>query len=1003
MDKLNQRAFDSASSALSKIEALVESVSELPERSVSSVKKTAAALSKAIKPFTVKVNLEFTVTSERKFSKLISKAVGDALADVKLRLTEGRRMRMPPDLVGRFDIPRMEEGGIVKGPNKAFDSVMALLKPGEMVVPAEVTKQLQEMAGNLRDAGGRFTKASGLSETIADVENLTKGLLTLRGALEAGLADPKDIATYNEGVALLTTRVGNLDEEVANLSYSTKVRLSPAIVQARTQLEQFREEGEAAGGVFENLFKKILGPARFLALSTALDKAQDGIRQLTAGASEVFTTLGGGEIPSFIDSLNKANKFLGLSRDRLAEVKTESFGVARAIDGVSPDELGFAIGEAAAQGIKLKDGLLELSATAAVFAKGTDAAAEKAVEFGFLWRSSMGQSQESTDALFASMARLSDETSGFNVTAGKLFEQTQKDVEVLDSVLRGMSDTARDTMVNSFNRFGAVLETNFINADNLRETLAKAFVGGPENIKEMQTASALFGGTVEEIRANFETGDIAGMMEHMADALNGMSPAQLSAFASAMNIDPTQLSKAVANAAGMEELLTKSAEGVVALGDGMLILTDRAGANRTAFEKLQERFTEFVGGFDVFGVKGVEVLDFFKEFNLSALLAVGYLGKLGVEAIGVGLKLAKGFGGVIGGLAGKLLGLGSAAGGVGAGGAVASIFAGLSTGLTTLAGSVTVLGTVLLSPPGIAFTVSFVAAIISLGAALRLAAPSIKVFGDVAIAAFGGVSDIVVSFMPVLQTLITTIGQGLIEVLHSAVAVFQSMLAVDPSHLLAIGPALFSIAGGITALAASMAALGAVQLGSTVLSLFTGGAAEGPTGFLDGLLASIANLTISAPDRIKALTATVNNLGGFVLAYARLTETVRKLPTDGFLGGLFGGADAATKLTEQVGPFLDALESVLAKTSLIQGLTQTPQVAPVAPGAIQQVIQAELSGASPEPLGEKLDVIASLLERLVGLQGTQAAAASRPEPSASPLRAPRQGSAVARDLAEGNY
>lgn len=1003
LEKYNARAFKSATSALGKIEEMIEAVSELPNTTVAALRKSGREIAKAVKPFTVKVNLDFTVTSERKLSKLVGKAVVDALTDAKIRLTQGKRMRMPPDLVGRFDLPRFEEGGIVKGPNKAFDSVMALLKPGELVLPADVTKQLTEMAGRLKDASGKFTKASGLAESLAEVDNLSKGLMRLRGALDAGLADPKEIKTYNEGVALLAKRVKDLDNETANLAYSTKVRLAPAITQARESLEKFQDQGADTGKVFENLFKKILGPARFLALHRALSDVGEvwqGIKEAGVG---VFDSLGGEKIGDAIDNLNKMNSFLGLSRDGLRDVKNAAFETAAEMGAaVSVDQLTASMANLAEQGVRDVKMLTDLATVTSLAAEGMDIAADTANKFGYELTQSIGLSNEQFAGVFANIGQLSKT---FNVSGQQLTEETVANVEQMGAALRQMSKEDAEVTIESMNRLGSALHSNFIAAaPEIRETLAKAFEGGPENIEAMQQAFLLTGKTTDQLRETLQSGDIGGLFDSIAERVKGLSTDQLRALSEQVGVSAGDLQKLGDSVSSLNEDLAMSGTVLVENGDALGVLQERATNNKTTFQQWATSVGNSVSNFELFGVKMGEVLDLTKEFNVAQIASIAYLGKVGIEAIGAGAKLLKGFGGVLGGLTGKLAGIGGAvtggAGGAGIGGAITGIFTGLSAGLTALAGGVAALGAVLLSPPGIAFTVSLVATVLALGAALRLAEPAIKVWGDVAIAAIEGVVKAFGMFMPVIQTFIETAGTVLVATLDSAVEAFKAMLEVDPAHLFAIGPALISIAGGVTALAGAMGVLGAVQLGSAILSLITGGVSEGPTSFLEGLLQSIANLTVSAPEQIKNLTATVNNLGGFVLAYARLTETVRQLPTDGFFGGLFGD-NAADKLTEQAGPFLDAIEKLMARTSAVQGLGQPSRVPPVNPQAIQQVVQAELAREPREELGDKLDAIVGLLERLVGLQASPPP--GRTEPSAAALRAPRQGSAFSRDLAAGDH
>lgn len=1008
LEKWNDRAFKSASSGLSRIGEMVEALEELPTTALASMKRASATIGKAIKPFTQKVNLEFSVSSKRALSKVVSEAVASAISDVRVRLSEGRRMKKVPDIVGRFDIPHLEEGGIVKGPNKAMDSVLAMLKPGELVVPADITKGLTEVAGRLRDEKGKFVKALPIAETLADLGNLATALKQVKELARVGLAKPEDLDRYSKGVELLTDKITELDKQTTNLSYDTRVRLGPAILQVKEGLEEFRKEGQESGKVFDGLLKRILGPARFLALHKALSDISDvwgGIKEAGVG---VFDKLGGETIGSAIDNLNKMNAYLGMSRDQLRDVKNAAFEAADELGAAaSVDQLTASMADLAEQGVRDTKVMLDLAKTTTLAAEGMNVSAEAANKFGFEMTQSLGLSNDQLTGMFANMGKLSDVTSGFNVSAQELFTETAADVETMGAALRQMSDQDAERTVESFNRLGAVMHTQFIEgAGEIRQTLAKAFEGGPENIQSIQQAALLTGKTVDELRDSLKSGNIGGIFDSIAERVQGLSTDQLRALSEQVGISTGDLQKFGEGVGTINENLAKSDSLLVQNGDAMGVLQERATNNKTVFQQWATSVGNNVSNFELFGVKMGEVLDLTKEFNVAQLASIAYLGKVGIEAVGAGLKLVKGFGSAVGEIGGKVGGLTSVAGGAGGagiGGMISGFFTGLATGLTTLAGGVAALGAVLLSPPGIAFTVSFIAALLAMGVALRIATPALQVFGDVAIAVIGKVAEMFGAAVPIFVKLVEVAGGVLTTAITSAVDALSLILNANPANLFLIGPGLVSVAAGVTALAASMSVLGAVSLGSSILSIFTGGAsgAGGPAGFLGALIDSISNLTVNSPDRIKELTATTNALGGFVLAYARMAETIRTLPSEGFFGGLFGGADAAEKLTANVGPLAEALGQVMQRFSEITEFSQKPRFAPVAAGDIQAVVQAELERQPQDDLGAKLDMLIDLMSQLVAGQA-KASDAPKPEPSTNVARGPRQGSTFARDIAGGN-
>lgn len=1008
LEKWNTRAFKSATSGLARVEELVGAMQEMPERAIASMKRASQTIGKALKPFTQKVNLEFTLTSKRTFSKIVGEAIAEALLDTRMRLTEGRRMKKIPDIVGRFDLPHFEEGGIVKGPNKAMDSVLAMLKPGEMVLPADVTKGLTEVAGKLRDAQGKFVTTRPLAQTLSDVANLSTALKQVKDLMAAGLASPDDIARYNKGIALLAENVQSLDKQTTNLGYDTKVRLAPALLHVKEQLKEFRTEGEESGTVFERLLHKILGPSRFLALHKALSDVSDvwgGIKEAGVG---VFDKLGGEEIGSAIDNLNKMNAFLGMSRDQLREVKTAAFDAAAGLgSAVSVDQLTAAMADLAEQGVKDTKVMLALAKTTSLAAEGMNVSADAADKFGFEVTQSLGLSNEQLSGMLANMGKLSDVTSGFNVSAQELFTETAADVGQMGAALRQMSKEDAERSIESMNRLGAVMHTQFIDgAGDIRQTLAKAFEGGPENVQAMQQASLLTGKTVDQLRESLKSGDIGGIFDGIAQRVEGLSTDSLRALSEQVGVSTADLQKFGDGVDKINLGLTKSDTLLVENSASMGVLQERATNNKTAFQQWATAVGNNVSNFELFGVKMGEVLDLTKEFNISQLASIAYLGKVGIEAIGTGIKLAKNLGGVVGNLAGQMTGLSTAAtggGGVGIGSAIAAFFTGLSEGLVALSVGVAALGGVLLSPPGIAFTVTLIATILALALAMRIATPALEVWGKVVIAVVGKVAEMFAASVPIFVKLVEVAGTVLTATISAAVDALSLILNANPANLYLIGPGLVAVAVGVTALAGAMATLGAVQLGSSVMSLFTGGAAgsAGPAGFLGTLIDSIANLTVSSPDRIKGLTATTNALSGFVLSYARMAETIRQLPSEGFFGSLFGGSDEAEKLTANIGPLADALGRVMERFAAVTEFAQKPKFAPVALGDIQAVVQAELDRAPKEDMGSKLDMLIDLMARLLAVQEKQGDQ-PRPEPTTNVVRGPRQGSAFSRDLADGS-
>ena len=633
LEGYNQRAFESTQRGMGQVQQLVKSVRDLPGAVEQSMKKASGTIQKGLRPITQKVDLAISVSSASKLKKIFGQAVSDAMADANVRLTAAlpqRRKAMfeqgvglraqysdvvqPPDMKGKIrPLKKFAEGGVVEGP-PGLDKVFAMLTKGEIVLPEDVSKRFKKLAEGAAGTG-EFNE-----KQLNVLINLT--------------------AAYGDELEVVSKGLGSLHDDLDDLTDVTKARLGGAMLQATSRLEDFKDEGEETGNVFEEFFKKIIGPARFLAISKGFSDLRGGLNDLQAGAGTAFTTLGGDEIGSGIESINQMNQFLGLSRDELLQVKIRAGQVAKEVDGISFDELGFALKEAAELGIRDQDILFDLAKTSAVAAKGLNIAAEAATGLGFELVHSLNLSQEGFDATLASMGRLSDATSGFNIDAGKLFAQTTADVGVLNTALRDMSDEESQRLIGSFNQIGAVLESQFIaNAGEIRQTLAKAFEGGPENIDAIRQATLLTGLAQDDLRKKLESGDLAGLFERIGDQVQGLSTDQLKALSSQIGINADELGKFGSAQDAINAGFEKAQTRIVATGDGLEILEERARNNRTAFEKLQEAFTDNVASMTVFGISGAEALDFFKEFNPLSILAIAHLGKMAFSALGA----AKGF------------------------------------------------------------------------------------------------------------------------------------------------------------------------------------------------------------------------------------------------------------------------------------------------------------------------------------------------------------------------
>ena len=243
IDKFNKVAYKSASKGFGAVSALVNEIGDLPNALVSGYKDAIklvgdVAKKKAIKQ---KVVMEIDAKSNVAIGKSVAQAVVKALKDAKIRLSATfplkksakfdttvtlkaayKDMVQPPDMVGVFQgLPRFAEGGMVEGAGKkGEDSVLAMVAPGEMVVPADVVDQLKSAAAKMLGAKGDVLLDKA---TVGHMKSLIGGMEDLAEetemAAEAGdeLTDPKEGSLGTGSFLSVSEGIDNAREALQSL------------------------------------------------------------------------------------------------------------------------------------------------------------------------------------------------------------------------------------------------------------------------------------------------------------------------------------------------------------------------------------------------------------------------------------------------------------------------------------------------------------------------------------------------------------------------------------------------------------------------------------------------------------------------------------------------------------------------------------------------------------------------------------------------------------------
>lgn len=613
LTKLNRQGFDQVSGFLGTLGGLVKSVEKL----------TAGS--------TVELNIGLTRKSRKAFGDVIGEAVTNALSKSKLRLSASvpkrllkmfsqdatlrtlyRDLPQPPDMVGGFQVPKYAEGGKVKrqkkGPNFE-DTVFGLLTPGEVVVPAKLVNKL---------------------------ETAVEFLDSAKKTLSAGLGSDKDLKDYQQGLTVAAEAMERLHEATKAAGFATAQKLQPQLSQLRQRFEDLNEQVEKKNvPTFKALFQKILGPVNFLAVNEGVKRLQDGLSQLRGGADKAYQALGGGkEIDDGIDALNRANVFLGRSRDSLAQLKFEVAGIASEYKSITFDDLAVGFLEAKQQGISAKETALELATAAKLAERALGLSSDSVTSFGFQARGVLMQTNEEFGNFLAGLGRLSDESSGLDTTASKLFSDTQSNLETLRATLAQFNKKDATNTIQTLNRLGASLDSAFVDGSKFREIFSQAIAGDDDAINK---SIQLTGLNITELTDRFKRGDLTGLLDRIAEnarEVKQQGPLAFERFAKTVDLSSRDLEQLASQQDVINQNFARSGELLRNNTAGLAELDAKGAATYTTFELLQKQFVDAVGTFQVFGVSGLEVLNFLKEFQFTSLIAATSIGGVLSNAVG---------------------------------------------------------------------------------------------------------------------------------------------------------------------------------------------------------------------------------------------------------------------------------------------------------------------------------------------------------------------------------
>ena len=510
--------------------------------------------------------------------------------DSSLR-TAYKDMPQPPDMLGGF-VQKFATGGKVQGGTPGKDSVLGLLTPGEVVIPTDL------------------------------VEKLEKAFSTVEGTksvLEGGLGTPKDIEFYRKATAELATAIEVLGTEMKNAGVESRARLGPQVIQLRGRMNALGESTEKTKKPIEELFSKILGPARFVAIQTGLKNMQDGVGKLGTGASNAFGKMGGDQVRSVVDRIREVRMQLGLGAEDAATF-TSAISDQSDLLGTSFAKSMEGAEALLAVGLKDRDQLIRQSPLLARANRLTGASFDSLANSAFRFSSDLGGSDDQFQSIINSIDAMKNSASlAVNVPA--LMETLQGVMS--NSLLKKEGPENLQNITNSMLSLRAAAESVWAGDSGIEKIFGDALAGNLESLKKVHrlTDGAIV--TQEDLATAMRSRrGLLGVFDQMEQAISRMDdPTVLRQFAESVDLDPNLL-KRMSDFNGALDTAVETTEPFDQVGTSMDRAAESINKITTAAERLNNKIANMIGGSGALQT----FIEFVDEVPIVALAATASLG-----------------------------------------------------------------------------------------------------------------------------------------------------------------------------------------------------------------------------------------------------------------------------------------------------------------------------------------------------------------------------------------
>lgn len=517
----------------------------------------------------------------------------------------------------------------------------------------------------------------GSLKTLTDQQ---KAFRQLADAYKLGIVKSSDFNIAQK--SLWATQKG-FDKFVKQHDYQTLKPFIHDIGDAREHTKSLTDAAKTSMPVWEKLLSQVFGPAKFLAVNRAIGELQSGFSKLANAAHASFGGLGG-KLDDFVTNFNSINKMAGLTRTELRKVKeaaadaTSQFGGS--FDLAEFSETFESLRKSGLTDLKLVN---ELAKSATLFQVATDADRGSVTE---LYNTLHYQSNLAVKDIADVTATIAQASYLSGKSAGQLTADLKQNVDSMSNYFITSTDATQKNILANMTNLNAALSGEAGKAgEQLTDILAKASGGDTESLHKIGFLTQGQTSSQAQVQQMLETGKgVEEMINAIADTTKRLGPQfDVMAENALPGINPKDLALIGKSSDKVIASLREMHDKAIGAGTGLDYLKEHADATMPFWQKWVKSVGNFLGSLSLLGVKGVDVIDFFKDFGLQNLHALAYLLEF-TGALPFAGKALGALGTITGSVGKKVWGL-------------AKSFLGLAGNIPTIGPAVTKLGATLAS------------------------------------------------------------------------------------------------------------------------------------------------------------------------------------------------------------------------------------------------------------------------------------------------------------------